>query len=57
MVDFGPIYNGVTTLQPSGAAWSDFKEFKSKGIKTQWRAEKLFVKKGEHFVGHKVLSL
>ena len=39
------------------AAWSDFKDFRSKGIKTQWRAEKLFVKKGEHFVEHKVLSL
>ena len=39
------------------AAWSDFKDFRSKGIRTQWRAEKLSVKKGEQFVEHKVLSL
>ncbi len=26
-------------------------------VKTQWRAEKLFVKEGEHFVEHKVLDL
>ena len=43
--------------QRKNAAWSDFKEFRSKGIKTQWRAEKLFVKKGGQFVEHKVLSL
>ncbi|KAL3151094.1 hypothetical protein ABBQ38_012962 [Trebouxia sp. C0009 RCD-2024] len=43
--------------QRKNAAWSDFKDFRSKGIKTQWRAEKLFVKEGEHFVEHKVLSL
>ena len=43
--------------QRKTAAWSDFKDFRSKGIKTQWRAEKLFVKEGEHFVEHKVLSL
>ena len=43
--------------QRKNAAWSDFKDFRSKGVKTQWRAEKLFVKKGEHFVEHKVLSL
>ena len=30
--------------QRKNAAWSDFKDFRSKGIKTQWRAEKLFVK-------------
>ncbi|KAL3134402.1 hypothetical protein ABBQ38_006464 [Trebouxia sp. C0009 RCD-2024] len=47
----------LTHLQQKrkNAAWSDFKD--SKGIKTQWRAEKLFVKKGEHCVEHKVLSL
>ena len=43
--------------QRKNAAWSDFKDFRSKGVRTQWRAEKLFVKKGEHFVEHKVLSL
>ena len=26
-------------------------------VKTQWRAEKLHVKEGEHFVEHKVLNL
>ena len=39
------------------AAWSDFKDFRFKGIKTQWRAEKLVVKKGHQFVEDKVLSL
>ena len=50
---------GLTHLQQQRkiAAWSDFKDFRSKGIKTQWHAEKLFVKKGEHFAEHKVLSL
>ena len=43
--------------QQKTAAWSDFKDFRSKGIRTQWRAEKLSVKKGEQFVEHKVLSL
>ena len=43
--------------QRKTAAWSDFKDFRSKGIKTQWRAEKLSVKKGEQFVQHKVLSV
>ena len=43
--------------QQKTAAWSDFKDFKSKGIKTPWRAEKLFVEKGGQFVEHKVLSL
>ena len=39
------------------AAWPAFKDFKAKGVRTQWRAEKLFVKDGEHFVEHKVLNL
>ena len=44
-------YN-VTHLQQQlkTAAWSEFKDFRFKGIKTQWRAEKLFVKKGHQFV-------
>lgn len=49
----------LTTLQQQrkNAAWPAFKDFKSKGVRTQWRAEKLFVKEGEHFVEHKVLNL
>ena len=43
--------------QRKNAAWPAFKDFKSKGVRTQWRAEKLFVKEGERFVEHKVLNL
>ena len=43
--------------QRKTAAWPAFKDFKSKGIRTQWRAEKLFVKEGERFVEHKVRDL
>ena len=49
----------LTHLQQKrkNAAWPAFKDFKAKGVRTQWRAEKLFVKDGEHFVEHKVLNL
>lgn len=49
----------LTHLQQKrkNAAWHAFKEFKARGVRTQWRAEKLFVKEGEHFVEHKVLDL
>ena len=49
----------LTRLQQErkNAAWADFKAFKAQGIRTQWRAEKLFVKEGEHFVEHKVPCL
>ncbi|KAL3156546.1 hypothetical protein ABBQ38_000839 [Trebouxia sp. C0009 RCD-2024] len=30
-----------------------FQGFKAKDVRTQWGAEKLFVKEGEHFVEHK----
>ena len=43
--------------QRKNAAWPGFKDFRSKGIRTQWHAEKLFVKEGEHFVEHKKLNL
>ncbi|DBA86960.1 TPA: hypothetical protein ACH3X2_000352 [Trebouxia sp. C0005] len=39
------------------AAWADFRAFRSQGIRTQWRAEKLFVLEGENFVEHKVPCL
>ena len=49
----------LTRLQQErkNAAWAGFKAFKPQGIRTQWRAEKLFVKQGEHFVEHKVPCL
>ncbi|DBB02904.1 TPA: hypothetical protein ACH3X1_013507 [Trebouxia sp. C0004] len=43
----------LTILQQrrKNAAWPAFKDFRSRGVKTQWRAEKLFVKEGaEHKV-------
>ena len=43
--------------QRKNAAWPAFKDFRSKGIRTQWRAERLFVKEGERLVEHKVLNL
>ena len=42
--------------QRKDAAWPAFKDFRSKGIRTRWRAEKLFVKEGERFVEHKVIT-
>ena len=49
----------LTHLQQKckNAAWLAFKDFKARGVRTQWRAEKLFVKEGEHIVEHKVLDL
>ena len=47
----------ILQQQRKNAAWPAFKDFRSRGVKTQWRAEKLFVKEGEHFVEHKVLNL
>ena len=49
----------LTRLQQErkNAAWADFRAFRSQGIRTQWRAEKLFVLEGEHFVEHKVPCL
>lgn len=46
----------LTRLQQErkNAAWADFRAFRLQGIRTQWRAEKLFVLGGEHFVKHKV---
>ena len=43
--------------QRKNAAWPAFQEARAKGVKAQWRAEKLFLKEGEHFVEHKVLDL
>lgn len=43
--------------QRKNAAWPAFKEATAKGLRTQWPAEKLFVKEGERFVEHKVLNL
>ena len=43
--------------QRKNAAWPAFKEARAKGLRTQWRAEQLWVKEGEHFVQHKVLDL
>ena len=53
------IDDDLTPLQQKrkNAAWPAFKEFRARGVRTQWRAEKLFVKEGEHFVEHKVLDL
>jgi len=39
--------------QRKTTAWPAFKDFKSREIRTQWRAEKLLVMEGEHFVEHK----
>ena len=52
------LYDDLAHLQQQrkNAVWPAFKDFKSKGIRTQWRAEKLFVKGGERFVEHKVLD-
>ena len=49
----------LTHLQQKhkNAAWPAFKDFKARGVRTQWRAEKLFVKEGNHVVEHKVLNL
>jgi len=47
----------ILQQQRKNATWPAFKDFRSRGVKTQWRAEKLFVKDGEHFVEHKVLNL
>ena len=49
----------LTRLQQErkNAAWADFRAFRLQGIRTQWRAEKLFVLEGEHFVEHKVSCL
>ena len=41
--------------QRKNAAWPAFKDAKARGVKTQWRAEKLFIFEGERFVEHKVL--
>ena len=41
--------------QRKNAACPAFKDAKSRGVKTQWRAEKLFIFEGERFVEHKVL--
>ena len=30
---------------------------KANGVKTQWRAEKLYVQEGEHFVEHKLVTI
>jgi len=46
----------ILQQQRKNVAWPAFKDFRSRGVKTQWRAEKL-VKEGEHFVEHKVLKL
>ena len=43
--------------QRKNAAWADFRALRSQGVRTQWRAEKLFVMKGEQFVEHRVLNL
>ena len=53
------IDDDLTRLQQErkNAAWPAFKEYRANGVKTQWRAEKLYVKEGEHFVEHKVLNL
>ena len=49
----------LTRLQQErrNAAWPKFKECKEAGIRTQWRAEKIFIKNGQRFVEHKVLSI
>ena len=39
------------------AAWPVFEAFKAKGVKTQWRAEKLFYEDKGRFVEHKPLSV
>ena len=51
--------DNLTILQQQRkiAVWPAFKDFRSRGVKTQWQAEKLFVKEGEHFVEHFVLNL
>ena len=43
--------------QRKNAAWPAFQDYKANGVKTQWRAEKLYVKEGEHFVQHKVVTV
>ena len=49
----------LTRLQQErkNAAWPAFQDYKANGVKTQWRAEKLYVKEGEHFVQHKVVTV
>ena len=47
----------ILQQQRKNATWPAFKDFRSSGVKTRWRAEKLFVKEGEHFVEHFVLNL
>ncbi|DBA79974.1 TPA: hypothetical protein ACH3X1_008177 [Trebouxia sp. C0004] len=47
----------ILQQQRKNAAWPAFKDCRSRGVKTQWRADKLFVKEGEHFVEHKLLNL
>ncbi|DBA88643.1 TPA: hypothetical protein ACH3X2_000281 [Trebouxia sp. C0005] len=47
----------ILQQQRRNAAWPAFKDFRLRGVKAQWWAEKLFVKEGQHFVEHKVLNL
>ncbi len=49
----------LTRLQQErkNAAWPAFMEARASGVRTQWRAEKLFILKEGHFVEHKVLDL
>ncbi|DBA77161.1 TPA: hypothetical protein ACH3X1_009735 [Trebouxia sp. C0004] len=50
-------YLTILHQQRENAVWPAFKDFRSRGVKTQWRAEKLFMTEGEHFLEHTVLNL
>lgn len=43
----------ILQQQRKNAAWPAFKDFRSRGVKTQWRAEKLFVKEGSTLLSTK----
>ena len=49
----------LTPLQQErkNAAWPAFQDYNANGMKTQWRAEKLYVIEGDHFVQHKVVTV
>ena len=49
----------LTHLQQElkNAAWPAFKDYRANEVKTQWRAEKLYVNEREHFIEQKVLNI
>ena len=49
--------HGCPSHPPCDQASACISKYKANGVKTQWRAKKLSVKEGEHFVQHKVVTV